>query len=186
MKYLKIEYLNLDELIPYENNSRKHSEGQLKQLEKSIKENGFTNPLLVDEENNILAGHGRLLAAKGLGMPTVPCVRIVGLSALQKRAYIIADNKLALNANWDEDLLRKEFEALEAEGFDLEFTGFEAEEIKALFDSDGVGVGAGLADAGIDYREKFAVLVECGGEPEQKQIFERLTGMGFTCKVLVN
>lgn len=181
MKYLKIEYLNLDELIPYENNSRKHSEGQLKQLEKSIKENGFTNPLLVDEENNILAGHGRLLAAKGLGMPTVPCVRIVGLSELQKRAYVIADNKLALNADWDEDLLRQEFEALEAEGFDLEFTGFEAEEIKNLFNSE----VSELADsAPVIDQKKYLLMLEFDNERALERAFDEAKQKGIPCKII--
>ena len=181
MKYLKIEYLNVSDLIPYENNSRKHSEYQLKQLEKSIKENGFTNPLLVDEGNNILAGHGRLLAAQGLGMSTVPCVRIVGLSELQKRAYIIADNKLALNADWDEELLRQEFSALEAEGFDLELTGFEQEEIKRLFSSE----AAELLDAPpVLDQKKYLLMLEFDNERALERAFDEAKQRGIPCKII--
>src|SRR6187455_77043 len=95
-------------LIPYARNARTHSDAQVAQIAASIREFGFTNPVLVDGENGIIAGHGRLLAARKLGLATVPVIELAGLSAAQKRAYIIADNKLALNAGWDEDLLRLE------------------------------------------------------------------------------
>lgn len=143
MSDLKVEYLNIGDLVPYENNSRTHSEEQVRQITASIKEFGFTNPLLIDEKNGLIAGHGRLLAAKSVGMPNVPCVRLVGLSDAQKRAYIIADNKLALNAGWDEALLRQEFSELEAEGFDLELTGFSLEEIADLTPDE---IAPGLTD----------------------------------------
>jgi len=117
------------ELIPYVNNARTHSEEQVIQIAASIKEFGFTNPVLIDGENGIIAGHGRLMAAKKLGMEEVPTIELSHLSEAQRKAYILADNKLALNSGWDNDLLAIEFAELGALGFDLELTGFSSEEI---------------------------------------------------------
>ena len=102
MKESKIEYLATSQLSPYPRNSRTHSKKQIRQIADSIRQFGFTNPLLIDSHNVILAGHGRLAAAKTLGLEQVPCVRLEGMTAEQKRAYVLADNKLALNAGWDE------------------------------------------------------------------------------------
>jgi len=120
------------ELIPYARNSRTHSAEQIAQIAASIKEWGFTNPILIDPEGGIIAGHGRLLAARHLGLEEVPCIVADGWTEAQKKAYVIADNKLALNAGWDEELLKLEFDDLDTEGFDLELTGFSLDEIKAL------------------------------------------------------
>jgi ParB-like chromosome segregation protein Spo0J len=128
-KPLEIKYLPIDELIPYERNPRKHSDEQVVQIAASIKEFGFTNPILLDGENGLIAGHGRLAAAKLLGLKTVPCIELSHPSEVQKRAYIIADNKLALNAGWDEELLRLELLDLEGLDFDLDTLGFNAEEL---------------------------------------------------------
>lgn len=122
----------VDSLIPYARNSRTHSDEQVAQIAASIREFGFTNPVLVDGENGIIAGHGRLLAAQKLGLAEVPVIELAHLSETQKRAYIIADNKLALNAGWDDAMLAVEFGELEAAGFDLDLTGFAPEEIAAL------------------------------------------------------
>ena len=122
----------VSELIPYANNSRTHSDEQVAQIAASIKEFGWTNPILIDGENSIIAGHGRLMAARKLGYEKVPTIQLKDLSEAQKKAYIIADNKLALNAGWDNDLLNIEFQQLEEMGFDLEMTGFSLEEIEAL------------------------------------------------------
>lgn len=123
---------NVADLIPYARNSRTHSDAQVAQIAASIREFGFTNPVLVDGDRGIIAGHGRVLAARKLGMSTVPVIELAHLTEAQKRAYVIADNKLALNAGWDDDMLRAEFEELSAEGFDLALTGFGADEIAAL------------------------------------------------------
>lgn len=123
---------NVLELIPYVNNSRTHSDEQVIQIASSIKEFGFTNPILIDGENGIIAGHGRLMAAKKLGLKEVPIIELSHLSEAQKKAYIIADNKLALNSGWDDAMLAIEFAELEALDFDLELTGFSLEEIAAL------------------------------------------------------
>lgn len=122
----------VDDLIPYARNSRTHSDAQVAQIAASVREFGWTNPVLVDGENGIIAGHGRVLAARKLGMEEVPCIELDGLSDTQRRAYIIADNKLALNAGWDDELLAIEFSELADAGFDNLLTGFTQDEIDAL------------------------------------------------------
>lgn len=119
-------------LIPYARNSRTHSPEQVTQIAASIKEWGFTNPILIDPDGGIIAGHGRLLAAQQLGLDEVPCIIADGWTEAQKRAYVIADNKLAINAGWDNEMLAVEFAELEGLGFDLGLTGFSAGEIDAL------------------------------------------------------
>lgn len=129
---LAIEYRPLDALIPYARNARTHSDAQVAQIAASIREFGWTNPVLVDGDNGIIAGHGRLLAARKLGMSQAPVIELAGLSEAQKRAYILADNKLALNAGWDDELLALEFADLASLGVDLSLTGFGEDEILAL------------------------------------------------------
>jgi ParB-like chromosome segregation protein Spo0J/DNA modification methylase len=130
----QIEARSIDSLIPYANNSRTHSDAQVSQVAASIKEFGFTNPVLIDEQGGIIAGHGRVMAAKKLGLAEVPCVVLDGLSEAQKKAYIIADNKLALNSGWDADMLKVEMERLGELGFDLSLTGFDDIELSGIFD----------------------------------------------------
>lgn len=132
MDKLTVAYCNINALIPYARNSRTHSDEQIAQVAASIKEFGFTNPILIDADGGIIAGHGRVLAARKLGMEQVPTITLAELTDTQKRAYIIADNKLALNAGWDEEMLKIEFDELDAEGFDLEVTGFTLDEIDDL------------------------------------------------------
>jgi len=141
MTDLKVEYKNIKELIPYCNNSRTHSDEQVLQIASSIKEFGFTNPVLIDGQGGIIAGHGRIMAAQKLKMDEVPTITLNDLSEAQKKAYIIADNKLALNSGWDDELLRVEFAELEGLGFDLELTGFTLDEIGALDFCEGEEVG---------------------------------------------
>ena len=129
---MKITVKKVSELIPYANNSRTHSDEQVAQIAASIKEFGWTNPILVDGENGIIAGHGRLQAARKLGHTEVPTIELKDLTEAQRKAYIIADNKLALNAGWDNAALTAEFAQLEELGFDLELTGFSLDEIEAL------------------------------------------------------
>jgi len=129
---IKVEQRLIADLIPYAANSRTHSEAQVAQIAASIKEFGFTNPILTDGGNGIIAGHGRLLAARQLGMDDVPTIPLAGLTDAQKRAYVIADNKLALNAGWDELLLSSEIEGLNDDGFDLSLLGFNEDELAAL------------------------------------------------------
>ena len=124
--------VKVKDLIPYARNSRTHSDEQVTQIASSIREFGFTNPIIVDQQNNIIAGHGRILAANKLKIKDVPCVVVTGWTEAQKKAYIIADNKLALNAGWDEKMLSLEFDELQELGFDLTLTGFSGDEILAL------------------------------------------------------
>ena len=143
MNNQKIIYKNVYDLIPYARNSRTHSDDQVLQIAASIKEFGFTNPVLIDGENGIIAGHGRVLAAMKLSIDEVPCVELSGMTDTQKRAYIIADNKLALNAGWDYDLLAIEFKELDESGFDVGLTGFSDDEIADLLPQE---IPAGLTD----------------------------------------
>lgn len=129
---MEIVQTSVDSLIPYVNNSRKHSDSQVAQIAASIKEFGWTNPILIDGEKGIIAGHGRLMAARKLGFKKVPVIELSHLSETQKKALIIADNKLALNSDWDNELLALEFKELTELGFDLELTGFSLDEIEAL------------------------------------------------------
>ena len=126
---LRVEYRSVDALIPYARNPREHADEQVAQIAASIREFGFTNPILLDGENGVIAGHGRLAAARVLGLKTVPCIELGYLSEAQKRAYIIADNKLVLNGLWNEDLLRLELTDLKELGADLELTGFDPMEL---------------------------------------------------------
>jgi site-specific DNA-methyltransferase (adenine-specific) len=131
-----IEYVALDKLTPYARNSRTHSKDQVKQIAASIREFGFTNPVLIDDEGTIIAGHGRVLAAQHLQLTDIPCIRLGYLTETQRRAYVIADNKLALNAGWDEELLKLELEDLQLDGFDLGKIGFDAKELSEAMGLD--------------------------------------------------
>jgi len=122
---MQITELALSDLAPYVNNSRTHSGEQVKQIPESIQEFGFTNPILIDESKQIIAGHGRLMAAQELGLSSVPCITLENLSDEQKRAYVIADNQLALNAGWDFDMLKDEIEALQDMDFNIDLLGFD-------------------------------------------------------------
>jgi len=128
----QIEHLALDALVPYARNSRTHSPEQVAQIAGSIREFGFTNPVLIDADGGIIAGHGRVMAARKLGLAEVPCIRLGYLTETQKRAYVIADNKLALNAGWDEEMLRLELGELREADVDLSLVGFTEEEIGVL------------------------------------------------------
>ena len=131
---MEIVYKKINELKPYENNSRTHDESQIKQICESIKEYGWTNPVLIDEKGMIIAGHGRVEGGKKLDIKEVPCIVLSGLTEAQKKAYVIADNKMALNAGWNEELLKTELEKLKELDFDLELTGFSKKELDKLFD----------------------------------------------------
>ena len=135
----RIEVWPIDRLVPYSKNARTHSDEQVMQIAASIAQFGFTNPLLVDSEAGILAGHGRLLAAQKLGLTEVPVIVLDHLSEIQKRAYIIADNKLAMNAGWNEEVLSAELAQLEREGFDLELIGFSDREMEELLRDEHAG-----------------------------------------------
>ena len=140
---MELENISVSDLVPFAKNSRTHDDAQVAQIAASIREFGFTNPVLIDEVNGIIAGHGRVMAARKLKLTEVPCIRLSHLSESQKRAYIIADNKLALNAGWDNAMLKLELADLKALDFDLDLTGFNTDEIDALLAESGT---EGLTD----------------------------------------
>lgn len=143
---LKIEYLKVKTLTHYANNSRTHSHKQIEQIAHSIKEFGFVNPILIDENNGVIAGHGRLMACDSIVLKVVPCVRLKGLSEAQKKAYVIADNSLALNAEWDIETLKFEVDGLQELDFDIDLLGIDFEELDIDFD-DLENEQDGLTDA---------------------------------------
>jgi len=140
---MQVEQVSIESLIPYVNNARTHSDAQVAQIAASIKEFGFNNPVLIADDNTIIAGHGRVMAARKLGKDTVPAVKLSHLTEAQRKAYILADNKLALNADWDNSLLAIEFANLKELGFDIDLTGFSDDEIAGLTPAE---VTEGLTD----------------------------------------
>ena len=136
MSNIEIIYRNASDLIPYANNSRTHSDDQINQVASSIKEFGFTNPVLIDEQGGIIAGHGRVMAAKKLGLSEVPTITLEGLTKAQVKAYVIADNQLALNSGWDVDTLKLEIETLQELDFDIDLLGFDDDFLSGLLDEE--------------------------------------------------
>lgn len=177
------------ELTPYARNSRTHSPEQVAQIVASIREFGWTNPVLIDDGGEIIAGHGRVLAARELGMGDVPCIVLAGLTEAQKRAYVIADNKLALNAGWDDDMLRLELAELQGLDFDLGLIGFADDELDMLLAQD---PGQGLTDpdevpevqdAAVSVRGDIWLLGEhrimCGDSTSANDVGTLLAGGGY-------
>ena len=178
---MNIEQVKIDKLIPYARNSRTHSDAQVAQIAASIKEFGFTNPVLIDETGSIIAGHGRVMAARKLAITEVPSIRLTHLTEAQKKAYIIADNKLALNAGWDDEMLAVELADLKDMGFDLDLIGFSTDEIKLLFGN--------LDDVLDDLRKPIdeirnLLMIECQSERELEKLFEEMKERGLECKIL--
>jgi hypothetical protein len=136
IKKIAIQYKKTEDLEPYARNSRTHTKEQIEQIIKSINEFGWTNPILISEKNDIIAGHGRVLAAEKLGMKEVPCIQLSNLTETQRRAYVMADNKLALNAGWDDELLKLELHALNEADYDLSIIGFDASELSTIMFDD--------------------------------------------------
>jgi len=135
---MKVKNIDIEKLRPYKNNPRKHSESQIEQIANSINEFGFVNPIIADENNMILAGHGRFLAANKLLLTEVPVVQITDLDEKQKKALVIADNKIAMNSDWNEDLLWQQIQELSKDGFDLSLLAFNDMEIMPMIDSNTV------------------------------------------------
>jgi ParB-like chromosome segregation protein Spo0J len=181
-KFPLIKTAQVADLIPYARNSRTHSDEQITQIAASIKEFGFLNPVIVDGENGIIAGHGRVMAAKKLGMTELPAVEASHLTGAQRRAYIIADNKLALNAGWDFEALKLEMIDLEQADFDLELTGFNNEETLKLL-GDGIEEFNQNVNAD-DFIDKFQLLVEYDSEHQLQKAYEDAKNRGLTCKII--
>ena len=182
-----IEHMATDALVPYARNSRTHSPEQVAQIAASIREYGFTNPVLIDANNILIAGHGRVMAAQHLGLPTVPAIRLAHLTDAQRRAYVIADNKLAENAGWDMATLAREIEDLIEFDYDLSLLGFDPETLEDILPEHFPATDKPAQDKPtFNYVEKFSILVSCKDEANQAQVFDTLQGQGYDCKVLVN
>ena len=180
---IAIEIWALDRLKPYARNSRTHSKDQIARIAKSIEEFGFTNPILVAEDGTIIAGHGRSMAAALLKMTTVPVIVASGWTATQRKAYVIADNKIALDAGWDEELLKLELGELAETDFDLDLTGFNEDALDKLFGriaQDVVDTSPQLS--GLSY----SVVVRCTSEEHQTEMLERFEGEGLKCEALIS
>jgi ParB family chromosome partitioning protein len=172
----KIEQIKTNMLIPYARNSRTHSEAQVAQIAGSIREFGFTNPVLIDAENGIIAGHGRIMAAQKLGLEDVPCIRLDHLTDTQRKAYIIADNKLALNSGWDEEMLGLELADLRELDFDLGLLGFTEDEVGA-FDVE----EAGMPELSSDDKQPFQQMTFTVHDEQAEEIkaaMDRAKSMG--------
>ena len=146
----EMKLVDIEKLVPYVNNARTHSQDQINKLRSSIREFGFINPVIIDKDYGVIAGHGRIMAAKEEGIKEVPCVFADHLNEAQKKAYILADNRMALDAGWDEELLRVEIESLEDYGFNVELTGFSPDELSSLFD-----LGVEAEDDDFDVEEEL-------------------------------
>lgn len=184
----KIEHRSVDSLRPYARNARTHSDEQVQKIAASIAEFGFNNPILVDARGGIIAGHGRLEAAKLLGMETVPVVELTHLTDSQKRAYILADNRLALDAGWDEEILAAELADLQIEDFDLDIIGFSDDELEGLLVAgEPILEGDQTRDVGNggSGELRYQVVVDCDDESHQGRLMERLEKEGLTCRPLI-
>jgi len=177
----KIETRSVADLIPYAANSRTHSDAQVAQIAASIKEFGWTNPILIDDDNTIIAGHGRLLAARKLGMEEVPAIILDHLTKAQQRALVIADNQLALNAGWDMDMLKAEIEDLSLESFNLDLLGFDDKFLDSL-NADAFEETRIAEEQSVE--AVFEIAVTCANEEEQEKVYQILTEQGLKCRVL--
>ena len=181
----EMKLVDIEKLVPYVNNARTHSADQINKLRSSIREFGFINPVIIDKDYGVIAGHGRIMAAKEEGIKEVPCVFADHLNEAQKKAYILADNRMALDAGWDEELLRVEIESLEDYGFNVELTGFSPDELSSLFD---LGVEAEEDDFDVEEELKKPIFSKEGdiwtlgrhkvicGDSTQWDTFEKLLG----------
>lgn len=174
-----VERRALSSLVPAARNARTHSDEQIAQIARSIEHWGWTMPVLIDESGSIIAGHGRVLAAFKLGLGEVPTMIARGWSEAQKRAYVIADNKLTENGGWDDALLAAEMADLKGLDFDITLPGFALDDIETE-------AGDGIEDApDSKYKEQFGVIVICKDEAHQQEVFEKLAGSGYEVRVVV-
>jgi len=160
----QVEQISIQALIPYARNSRTHSDAQVAQIAASIREFGFTNPVLIDKDGGIIAGHGRVLGARKLGLSEVPCIRLSHLTDAQKRAYVIADNKLALNAGWDSEALQVELADLNSAGFNMDLLGFGVDDLAEAMGMGGDFEPGSIEDQGRLDQKKPVTCPNCGHE----------------------
>lgn len=178
---LTIEYRPIESLIPYARNSRTHSDEQVAQIASSIKEFGFVNPILIDQESIIIAGHGRLLAAQRLKIKEVPIILLDKLTEAQRKALVIADNRIALNAGWDYEMLSVELDELKDDGFNITLLGLSDKELDELIgSSDEIEEET---ESPIDENRNL-LLVECIDERELEKLFGEMNERGYNCKIM--
>ena len=176
-----VEIRMISSLIPDERNTRTHSESQVEQLAASMREWGWTNPVLVDETGMIIAGHGRVLAAQKLGLADAPVMTARGWTPAQKQAYAIADNKLALNAGWDMEKLAVGLADLQGVGFDLRLVGFSDKEFDKMFEQE--------KEPNVEPRLNglsYAVIIRCKDEDDQLRVLEQMEQQGLKCEALIS
>lgn len=177
MSKLAVKYRKTTDLIPYAMNSRTHDEQQVSQIAASIKEFGFNNPIAIDGENGVIAGHGRLMAAQKLGLEEVPTIELSHLTEQQKKAYVIADNKIAINASWDAEILKFELQDLDSDM--LALTGFSDKEIANMM---GIDDDTEISEPADESRN--LIMVELTSERECETLFTELQDRGFNCKIM--
>lgn len=173
------EELDVGLLKPYERNARTHSDEQVEKIIRSIKEFGFINPILIDKENMIIAGHGRVMAAKKMGLAKVPTLRVENLTPEQIRAYVIADNRLAEDAGWDMEILKLELEELEELDFDITLTGFDMDDIYPKENET-----KDRKDLSDEVKSEYQIIIEFESEEDQELAFEHLSEEGYECRLL--
>lgn len=169
---LQVEYVPIDELKAYENNAKIHTAEQIEQIKKSIQEFGMNDPIAVWKDNEIIEGHGRLIALKELGFTEAPIIRLDNLSDEERRAYALVHNKLTMNTGFDLDILGIELESL---SFDMEKFGFDTNDVEFEDDS--------YSDNGVEYKEKISVLIECKTESEAEKLFNEMSERGYQCRI---
>jgi ParB-like chromosome segregation protein Spo0J len=178
---MKIEQILTEKLIPYARNAKKHDAAQVSKLAGSIREFGFNNPVLIDKDNGIIAGHGRVMAAQKLELKDVPCIRLGHLTDTQRKAYILADNRLAeLGGGWDQEILKLELADLEDLDFDMDSIGFGSEDLADLDMKDEPKTSD--ADA-VKILSCFEVVAECQHEEEQNMVYNILNEKGIKCRL---
>jgi len=178
---LKIKYVPTKHLEPYSGNSRTHSTDQIDQIVRSINEFGFTNPILLGDGNEVVAGHGRLQAALRLNLDFVPTITLEGLTKAQRKAYVIADNQLALNAGWDFDALRIEIEDLDSLDFNLGLLGFGEQELERILGIEEIPDADEFTG---DSENKWQLLIEYNNENELATAYDEVTNRGLKCKII--
>ena len=177
----KIERKKVDDLIPYARNARTHSDEQVAQLAASIKEWGWTTPVLVDEGGEIIAGHGRVMAARKFNIDEIPTMTASGWSKAQKQAYVLADNQLPQNAGWDMDLLSVEMKDLDSDGFDLSLIGFDADYLTNIMYGDQSETNSGNM---VTDENKHIILIELSDEMQCQTLYEEFEQRGLNCKLM--
>lgn len=194
MKDIKIEHLKTSDLIPYINNARKHSPEQISTVAASIKEFGFINPVLIDKDNTIIAGHCRVLSAKKLKIKEIPCLRVDHLTPAQQKAYILADNRLAETSEWDAEILKIELESLAELDYDLEVLNMDDAFLSGMdidLSLDGSGdtnedFTPNIPDQNNEFKEdtEFCLKIDCNSDDERQNLFEELNNRGIKVKAI--